>query len=151
MGTTSAPPAAEIHLYRHRLRVTDLDHLGQVGTVRLLDYFQEAQIALLDPRRERMFQAKGPTYLIAKHNVSYLRRLTFRDDPIEVETVVSRIGTCDVVVSSRLRDRRSVYARCRTIWVACTLPAGTTRYLDPDERARLTRFSGAIDELPAGG
>lgn len=67
-----------------------------VRGARLPDYFQEAQIALLDPRRERMFQAKGPAYLIAKHNVSYLRRLTFRDDPIQVDTVVS----------SRLRDRR---------------------------------------------
>ncbi len=149
LGTTSARPAPEIHLYRHRLRVTDLDHLGHVGNARLLDYFQEAQVALLDPRRERVFQAKGPAFLIAKHNVSYLRRLTFRDNPVEVETVISRIGTCDVVVSSRLHDRGFVYSRCRTIWVACTLPEGTARRLDEEERARLTRFSGAIDEIPA--
>ncbi len=30
---------------------------------------------------------------------------------VEVETVVGRIGTCDVVVKSRLRDERAVYAR----------------------------------------
>ncbi|AIG80147.1 acyl-CoA thioester hydrolase [Amycolatopsis sp. MJM2582] len=147
LGTTSARPAPEIHLHRHRLRVADLDHLGHVGNVRLLDYFQEAQVAMLDPRREHLFQAKGPAYLIAKHNVSYLRRLTFRDSPVEVETVVGRIGTCDVVVNSRLRDERAVYARCRTIWVACVLPEGSTRRLGDEERERLTRFSGAIDEL----
>lgn len=113
----------------------------------MLDYFQEAQIALLDPRREYLLQAKGPAYLIAKHNVSYLRRLTFRDNPVEVETVVGRIGTCDVMVNSRLRDERAVYARCRTIWVACTLPEGSTRRLAEEERERLTRFSGAIDEI----
>ncbi|ANN20870.1 thioesterase superfamily protein [Amycolatopsis orientalis] len=149
LGTTSARPAPEIHLYRHRLRVTDLDHLGYVGNVRLLDYLQEAQVAMLDPRRERVFRTKGPTYLIAKHNVSYVRRLTFRDHPVEVETVVGRIGTSDVVVNSRLRDERAVYARCRTIWIACILPEGSTRRLDDEERVRLTRFSGTIDELPA--
>lgn len=146
LGTTSARPASEIHLFRHRLRVTDLDYLGQVGNVRLLDYFQEAQIAMLDPRREHVFRTKGPAYLIAKHNVSYLRRLTFRDNPVEVESVVGRIGTCDVVVNSRLRDERAVYARCRTIWVACTLPEGSIRRLDDEENERLTRFSGTIDE-----
>lgn len=149
LGTTPERPAPEIHLYRHRLRVTDLDHLGYVGNVRLLDYFQEAQVAMLDPLRERVFQAKGPAYLIAKHNVSYVRRLTFRDHPVEVETVVGRIGTCDIMVNSRLRDERAVYARCRTIWVACTLPDGGTRRLDEEERARLTRFSGTIDEIHA--
>ncbi|MFK0243524.1 acyl-CoA thioesterase [Amycolatopsis azurea] len=147
LGTTSASPASEIHLYRQRLRVTDLDYLGHVGNVRLLDYFQEAQVAMLDPRRERVFQTKGPTYLIAKHNVSYLRRLTFRDNPVEVETVVGRIGGCDVVVNSRLRDEKAVYARCRTIWVACTLPEGGTRRLDEQERERLARFTGAIGEI----
>ncbi len=126
-----------------------MDHLGYVGNARMLDYFQEAQTTLLDPRRERLFRTKGPAYLIAKHNVSYVRRLTFRDDPIQVETVVSRIGTCDVVVTSRLRDTGYIYARCRTIWVACTLPAATTRYLDEGERIRLARFSGAIDEATA--
>ncbi|OXM53928.1 acyl-CoA thioesterase [Amycolatopsis alba] len=148
LGTTGANPASEIHLYRHRLRVTDLDHLGHVGNVRLLDYFQEAQVAMLDPRRDRVFQTKGPTYLIAKHNVSYVRRLTFRDNPVEVETVVGRVGTCDILVNSRLRDEKVVYARCRTIWVACTLPEGSTRRLDEEERERLTRFSGTIDEIP---
>ncbi len=110
LGKTTERPAPEIHLYRHRLRVTDPDYFGHVGNV---------------------------------------RRLTFRDHPVEVETVVGRIGTCDVVVNSRLRDERPVYARCRTIWVACTLPEGGIRRLDDEERTRLTRFSGTLDEIPS--
>lgn len=33
MAATNVPPAPEIHPYRHRLCVTDLDYLGHVGTV----------------------------------------------------------------------------------------------------------------------
>jgi acyl-CoA thioester hydrolase len=138
-----APPTVDTpgpHLFHQQLRIADLDFQGHVNNVRFVEYFQEAQAALIDPHRTRVRGDGASTFVVAAHTISYHRQLAYRSTPIRVETTVLDIGRSKTVLCSRLRDDQHTYARTESVYVAYDMGTRSVRRLSEDEHDCLSRY-----------
>lgn len=104
--------------YAIRVRFSDLDAFGVVDEVQYFEFFQEARIDYLT----RVWKASGVTMdrapmVIAQMDVDYLVPITFRTEPFEVRSWISRVGGSSFVIESELRDGQTAYSRARVVLV----------------------------------
>ena len=138
------------HVYHCRMRWNDMDAYGHVNNVVYLTYLEEARVDMFAPHAERL-QDHSPDggfargVVIAKHEISYLRPLVFRAEPVRIETWVTRIGASSYTLGYEVRDPDVVYATASSVLVPYDVPAGRPRRLRDEERAVLEPYV----ELPA--
>ncbi len=122
------------------VRFADIDSLGHVNNVRFLDYLEDSRTGLLhiDPQREggRPFQG----LVVARHEIDYRRPLTFRPDPVRVETWVSEIRPVRFTLEYEVRDDEDVFVRARSVLVSYDVERQAPRRLTGEEIAYLERY-----------
>ena len=129
------------HVYHCPLRWSDMDAYGHVNNVRFLTLLEEARVALFFVAAEQAGVASlAGNVVVARHEIDYVSPLTFRTEPIPVDTWFDRIGAASVTIGYEVRDDAAVYARARTVAVAFDAAAGHTRRWTGPERAWLERF-----------
>ncbi|MER6831390.1 thioesterase family protein [Streptosporangium sp. NPDC000563] len=128
------------HVFPRAVRFADIDSLGHVNNVRFLDYLEDARLALfhVDPRREGREPFNG--LVIARHEVDYVRPLTFRPDPVRVESWVTEIRPVRFTLVYEIRDDEEIFVRARSVIVAYDVEKASPRRLNQDELAYLDRF-----------
>ncbi|MGS2647013.1 thioesterase family protein [Streptosporangium sp. LJ11] len=131
------------HVFPRSVRFADIDSLGHVNNVRFLDYLEDARLALfhVDPHREGNEPFKG--LVIARHEVDYLRPLTFRPDPVRVESWVTEIRPVRFTLAYEIRDDEEIFVKARSVLVAYDVASASPRRLNQDELAYLGRFAEA--------
>ncbi|WP_436759165.1 acyl-CoA thioesterase [Streptosporangium sp. V21-05] len=131
------------HVFPRAVRFADIDSLGHVNNVRFLDYLEDARLALfhVDPHREGNEPFKG--LVVARHEIDYLRPLTFRPDPVRVESWVTEIRPVRFTLAYEIRDDEEIFVKARSVLVAYDVARASPRRFDQDELAYLSRFADA--------
>ena len=115
-----------------------MDAYGHVNNVEFLRYLEEARIALLV---EAAANGGVTTLLgevvVVRHEIDYRRPLTFRPEPVLVETWVSDIRNSSHSLSYEVRDESTVYATAHTVMAAYDVEADRSRPLTTKERSWL--------------
>jgi acyl-CoA thioester hydrolase len=131
-----------------------MDLLGHVNNVTYVDYLQEARIDMLlthSPDSRVVDLAEG--VVVVRHDVEYLRPLTFRHGPVTIESWVTRIRAATFTMAYEVFDEtpegRVVYVRAKTLLTPFVFAEERPRRLHQSERDALTRFL-ADDEMPPG-
>jgi acyl-CoA thioester hydrolase len=130
------------HVFSRQIRFADIDQLGHVNNVRFFDYLEDARLAMLylDPIRAGGQPHRG--LVVARHEIDYRRALTFRPEPVRVETWVTAISPVRFTLAYEIRDEDVVFVAAMSVMVAFDPAAGTPRRLTGDERAYLEKFTG---------
>jgi acyl-CoA thioester hydrolase len=131
------------------MRWADLDLLGHVNNVTYIDYVTEARQALFSG-----LPAERAT--VSRHQVEFVRPLTFRRTPVLVDTWVTDLGADEVTLAHEVYDapadgesERTVYLRASTV---------LAHQVTDDERALVEQLRGPApawrsvhqEERPAG-
>ena len=133
--------------FRHRaqMRFSDTDMMGHVNHARFLGYLEDARIGLLRSAGARGADLSGGGVILARMEIDYVRPLMLRDEPVEVDVWVERIGTSSVTLGYRLCQDGEVAARAASVLVAYDYSAGRSRPLRDEERAGLERHIVAVE------
>jgi acyl-CoA thioester hydrolase len=123
------------HTYECPLRWADLDLLGHVNNVVYVDYLQEARVDML--RTHRPARPAGELVdglVVVRHEVQYVRPLTFRFAPVTIECWVTEVRAATFTMAYEIFDPdpdepsgRRVYLQASTV---------LTPYVFADERPR---------------
>lgn len=140
------------HVYECPVRWADLDLLGHVNNVIYVDYLQEARIDMLlthAPDSRATDLAEG--VVVVSHDVQYLLPLTFRPEPVMIDSWVSEIKAATFTMAYEVYDEtpqgRIVYLRAKTLLAPYVFVEERPRRLNADEKTILTGFLGE-DPLP---
>ncbi|MBN6057998.1 acyl-CoA thioesterase [Nonomuraea sp. RK-328] len=131
---------AQRHVFPRMVRFADIDSLGHVNNVRFFDYLEDARLGMLhiDPYRAGDAPFKG--LVIARHEIDYRRPLSFRAEPVRVETWVTEIKPVRFTLAYEIRDDDEVFVTATSVVVGYDVEAGAPRRLTPQEVAYLERF-----------
>ncbi|MEO3754964.1 thioesterase family protein [Streptomyces sp. B6B3] len=118
-----------------------MDSFGHVNNVVFLRYLEEARIDLFF---RVAAEAAGGSFssgsVVARHEIDYLRPLTYRPEPVTVETWVTRLGGASIHVAYEVRDADVVYARATSVVVVYDLERGAPRRMTPEERSFVEKY-----------
>jgi len=126
------------HRYECPMRWADLDQLGHVNNVVYVDYLQEARVDMLRAHG-RGPEALAEGLVVARHEVTYLKPLTFDFRPVSIECWVTEIRAATFTMAYEIfhdapseggeagEADRVVYLRATTL---------LTPYVFADERPR---------------
>jgi acyl-CoA thioester hydrolase len=147
------------HVYPCPLRWSDMDAYGHVNNVRFLTLLEEARVALFfTAAAEQGVTTLEGDVVVARHEIDYVAPLTFRPEPVPVQTWVERVGAASATIAYSVNDGDTVYARARTVVVAFDPAGGHTRRWTDVERGWLEGFydeaaavaDGPVDGAPTG-
>jgi acyl-CoA thioester hydrolase len=128
------------HVLYRQMRFADIDSLGHVNNVRFFDYLEDARMAMLylDPVKEGGESHRG--LVVARHEIDYMRPLTFRAEPVRVETWVTDLGVAKFGLAYEIRDDAEVFVRAHSVLVAYDVASARPRRLTENEVTYLKRF-----------
>jgi acyl-CoA thioester hydrolase len=134
------PVAVQRHVHEFRIRFGDIDSQGHVNNCRFLTYLEDARLEMFhaDPVRNGEPPVRG--MVIARHEIDYLRPLTFGIEPIRVETWVTEAGAVSFRLAYEVRDDEHVYATATSLVVAYDVEAVRPRRFTRQERERIGRY-----------
>jgi acyl-CoA thioester hydrolase len=128
------------------MRWADLDQLGHVNNVVYVDYLQEARVDLLRAHG-RGPRALADGLVVVRHEVTYLKPLTFDFRPVSIECWVTDIKAATFTMAYEIfhetpspdgADReRLVYARATTVLTPFVFAEERPRRITAEERTAL--------------
>jgi acyl-CoA thioester hydrolase len=133
-----------------------MDAFGHVNNVVFLRYLEEARIDLFF-RVARAASADGFARgtVVARHEIEYRKPLTYRPEPVTIETWVTRLGGASLTVAYEVKDVAAaadgvdtLYARAATVVVPYDLARGKPRRITPEERSFVEKYLEPEDETP---
>ncbi|GAA4104137.1 acyl-CoA thioesterase [Nonomuraea soli] len=128
------------HVFPRMVRFADIDSLGHVNNVRFFDYLEDARMAMfhIDPHHEGEAPFEG--LVVARHEIDYLRPLTFRPYPVRVESWVSEIRAVRFALEYEVRDDAEVFVRATSVLVSYDVERQAPRRLSAAELSYLKRY-----------
>ncbi len=129
-------PLDERHTYDCAIRFSDVDAYRHVNNVKYFEFYQEARIALLQGLGGVEDEDRVHV-VVAQTDVDYRRPMFFREQPYQVDTWVSRVGTSSFDFSSVVRDGDEVLSRAQVVMVAFDPATQQAVPLADEQRRRL--------------
>jgi acyl-CoA thioester hydrolase len=118
-----------------------MDSYRHVNNTGYLRYLEEARIRMLGFQPATEGGWDPGTVVIASIEVAYRRPLTFRLEPVEIRSAVTRTGRSSFDIAQTVADGEVVYATATSTLVAVDARTGRSRPLEDSERAQLARFA----------
>jgi acyl-CoA thioester hydrolase len=122
------------------MRWADLDQLGHVNNVVYVDYLQEARVDMLRAHG-RGPEALAEGLVVARHEVTYLKPLTFDFRPVSIECWVTDIKAATFTMAYEIfndvEGGRVVYLRATTVLTPYVFADERPRRITAEERAAL--------------
>ncbi len=123
------------------MRWADLDQLGHVNNVVYVDYLQEARVDMLRAHG-RGPEALAEGIVVVRHEVTYLKPLTFDFRPVSIECWVTDIKAATFTMAYEIfhdtaDGDRSVYLRATTVLTPFVFEQERPRRITAQERAVL--------------
>jgi acyl-CoA thioester hydrolase len=128
-----------------------MDSFGHVNNVVFLRYLEEARIDLFfRVAREAAAGGFAGGVVVARHEIDYRRPLTYRPEPVTIETWLTKLGGASLTVAYEIKDvaadgAQTVYARAATVVVPYDLERGTPRRITAEERSFAEKY---LEEEP---
>jgi acyl-CoA thioester hydrolase len=127
---------AEAHTCR--VRRSDLAPSGVVSPVKVFELFQEGRIMFVANQLKAL--AAG-SFVVARVDVTYGSDITWRRQPYDVVSRISRVGSSSVTIEAEIVDGPLVHARATSVLVGYDLEAQHSRAFNAEERAAFAAFS----------
>jgi acyl-CoA thioester hydrolase len=127
------------HVYQCAVRFDDLDSYGHVNNVTFAEYLQEARVDFAHRYLADTLESHEGS-VVAHQSLDYLRPVSFRTVPLDVQLWVTRIGTSSFDIKYEIRDDNAVYVRATGALVAYDVARHRPRPLTQAERAALSEF-----------
>lgn len=123
-----------------------MDAAGHVHDVVYLRYLEEARIDMLHNRslasgNDRIGKSVVGKSVVGKTEITYLRPLAYRPEPVRIDSMVIHIGAASFDVDHQIVDGETVYATAKSTIVAFDQAAGRSRRLTTAEREYISRLS----------
>ncbi len=123
------------------MRWADLDQLGHVNNVVYVDYLQEARVDMLRAHG-RGPEALAEGLVVARHEVTYLKPLTYDFRPVSIECWVTDIKAATFTMAYEIfhdapEGDRVVYLRATTLLTPYVFAEERPRRITAAERAAL--------------
>jgi acyl-CoA thioester hydrolase len=122
------------------MRWADLDLLGHVNNVVYVDYLQEARVDMLRAHG-RGPRALADGLVVVRHEVTYLKPLTFDFRPVSIECWVTDITAATFTMAYEIfhdsDSDRVVYLRATTVLTPFVFAEERPRRITADERSAL--------------
>lgn len=118
-----------------------MDIYGVVNNVVFLRYLEEARVDLLNqmaPTGGDAFFTDGS--VVVSHSIDYLRRLTHRPEPVDIEMWVTEVHSATVRIEYRIMDASGVYARAATVMAPFDFASGRPRRITEAETAFFEKY-----------
>ena len=130
------------------VRWSDMDAFGHVNNVQFLRLLEESRIAAFEQLRGGGPSLLETGVLVARHEVEYLRPLTWSARPVQVVLWVTAVGGASFDLGYEVRDAEpgqpeQVYVRAASTMVTFDVATGATRRVSDRERAVLEGWRGA--------
>jgi acyl-CoA thioester hydrolase len=104
---------SELGHFALHTRFSDLDIYGHVNNVKYVEYFQEGRGALLTRASQAVGRRASGGHVVAQVRIEYVRPLLYREQPYDLFTSVSHLGTKSMTMEAEIRDGDVVCARAR--------------------------------------
>ncbi|GAB7003176.1 thioesterase family protein [Nocardioides sp. AN3] len=134
------------HTHSCAVRWFDMDAYGHVNNVTFLRYLEEARMDFAQKQAGKT-EAGIPVSVVAQHDITYLRPLRYRAEPVIVEMWVTELGARSFKLAYEVKDRpgmsadaNDVYVRAGTVMVPYDLSRSRPRELSVEERGALAGF-----------
>ncbi|GAA1949271.1 thioesterase family protein [Nocardioides panacihumi] len=134
------------HTHSCAVRWFDMDAYGHVNNVTFLRYLEEARMDFAQKQAETT-EGGIPVSVVAQHDITYLRPLRYRSEPVIVEMWVTELGARSFKLAYEVKDRpgmpadaNDVYVRAATVMVPYDLSHSRPRPLSVQERGVLAGF-----------
>lgn len=129
------------HLYRCPLRWGDMDAFQHVNNVAFLEYLQEARVDMfwVHPQRSGLMPLTQ-AMVVARHEISYLAPLTWREEPVIIESWIRYLRSSSFEIEYLVRDEETKYATARSVLAPYDLEKKRPRRLSADEKATLAPY-----------
>jgi acyl-CoA thioester hydrolase len=111
------PRRTELGHYPLHVRFSDVDVYGHVNNVKYFEYFQEARISFFEALNPELRAALDVPLVVAQTDVDYRVPITFRPEPYDMWTWVSRVGTSSFVLEAVIADNGVEMSRARVVAV----------------------------------
>lgn len=118
-----------------------MDAAGHVHDVVYLRYLEEARIDMLHNRSLASGNDRIGKSVVGKTEITYLRPLAYRHEPVRIDSMVIHIGAASFDVDHQIVDGETVYATAKSTIVAFDQAAGRSRRLTTAEREYISRLS----------
>ncbi len=124
-----------------------MDQLGHVNNVTYVDYLQEARVDMLRlhaPVSGGEELAEG--VVVVKHEVDYRVPLVYREEPVSIETWVTKVGAASFTLAYEIFDEdadgaRTVYVQARSQLAPYVFSTESPRRITETERDVLAQLS----------
>jgi acyl-CoA thioester hydrolase len=130
------------HQFQCPVRWSDLDLQGHVNNVALVDYLQEARVALLSVCADERRPEIG--LVVVDNDITFQQPIPYRVEPVNIETWVIQVGAASFWLGYEVfgseRGEREVFARATTRLAAMNLITGMPTKLGAAHRKLLARF-----------
>ena len=123
-----------------RIRRSDIDSSGAVSLVKMFELFQEGRVLFIS---NHLAGLKSGQFVVGTVNVDFHTPITWRREPYESRSWLSRVGTGSVTIESELSDGDVLLARGTTFLVGFDLAAQKSRAFSPEEIAVFDRLKAA--------
>lgn len=126
-----------------------MDAYGHVNNTSFFTYLEEARVDLLFEHSKRLGvdAALEDGVVVARHEIDYRVPLSFRPEPVLIETWVAELRHGSFTLAYEIKDEAGsdrsaevVYAQAKSVMVPFDLDAGRPRRLTEGERAVLELF-----------
>jgi acyl-CoA thioester hydrolase len=123
------------------MRWADLDQLGHVNNVVYVDYLQEARVDMLRAHG-RGPRALADGLVVVRHEVTYLKPLTYDFRPVSIECWVTDIKAATFTMAYEIfhdteDGERAVYLRATTVLTPFVFAEERPRRITAEERTAL--------------
>lgn len=118
-----------------------MDAYRHVNNAVYFTYLEQVRSAMFFDRRDGSDGGFGGGIVISRHEIDYLRPISFSMTPLRVEAWVEKIRGASFVMRYEIVDNGSVAARAGTTCVLFDFRRNGLRRITPDEREILEAFA----------
>jgi acyl-CoA thioester hydrolase len=122
------------------MRYSDLDTSKHVNNGRFVTYLEEARVAFFRHASVPMKFEHNWGRVLARVELDYLAPIFFEPEPVDVSTVVERIGTNSFTLRHLITHSGTVRAQGRVTVVGFDFTTKRSRPLNDAERAGLEAY-----------
>ena len=105
------------------LRWGDMDVFEHINNVAYVGYLEDARVSLL-ANAGFAPELDGIRQFVVRHEIDYLKPLTFRAEPMQMKVWIESIGNSSYVIGYCLLDEESEYMRAKTTMICMNMESG---------------------------
>lgn len=100
-----------------------MDVFEHINNVAYVGYLEDARVSLL-ANAGFSPELDGIRQFVVRHEIEYLKPLTFKADPIQMQVWIESMGNSSYVIGYCLLDEEAEYMRAKTTMVCMKMESG---------------------------